>query len=109
MKKLLLLATLFFSASAFAQVTVPITVGKTVVLTATVTAGTAPLSYAWKKNGIALATTGSVVTIPNVQLTDAGSYTVTVSNSAGAATSPPATLAVNLVIPAGPTITITAS
>lgn len=108
MKKLLLLATLFFAASAFGQA-VPITVGKTVTLTAKVTAGTLPLSYAWKKNGVALPTTGSVLTIPNVQLSDAGPYTVTVSNSAGAATSPPVTMSINLVIPAGATITITAS
>jgi hypothetical protein len=51
-------------------------------------AGTAPLSYFWRFNGIAIpgATTTSY-TRTNVQPTDAGAYSAIVSNAAGTATS----------------------
>ena len=53
------------------------------------------LSFQWKKGGVEIpnATTASF-TLNNVQLSDAGSYTVVVTNSEGSVTSQPATLTV---------------
>lgn len=59
--------------------------------------GDAPLAYVWKKDTKTIpGATASVFTIPSTTATDAGSYTVTVSNGAGAATSSAAVLAVNV-------------
>ncbi len=71
--------------------------------------GTAPLSYQWYKNNVAISGANqSTFSIPAVQASDAGSYTAVVSNVAGSATSGAATLAlappgVNLALnlPAG--------
>jgi glucose/arabinose dehydrogenase/regulation of enolase protein 1 (concanavalin A-like superfamily) len=58
--------------------------------------GTAPLSYQWRKNNVNIpGATSSTYTITNVQASDAGNYSVVVSNSAGSATSQNATLTVN--------------
>lgn len=70
-----------------------------------VATGTAPLSYQWSKGSTAIAgATSSTLTLNAVTLASAGSYTVRVSNSAGAVTSNPAMLTVNAVAVA-PTIT----
>ena len=63
----------------------------------TVTAeGAAPLTYQWKKDGVALPAgsrlgevTGRTLTIANAQFTDAGAYTVVVSSAGGSVTSAP--------------------
>src|SRR5207248_1181724 len=75
-----------------------------------VASGSAPLSYQWMKNGIALANGGIVngataatLTLTGVGSSDAGNYSVVVSNSAGSATSTAATL--TIIGPAPPTIT----
>jgi glucose/arabinose dehydrogenase len=69
-------------------------VGGTATFTVSAT-GTAPLSYQWKKNGVNITgATSATYTITNVQLSHAGTYTVTVSNSGGSVTSNPATLTV---------------
>ena len=61
-----------------------------------VAAGTAPLSYQWYKDGAEVSeATDSSYTISSVTSSDAGSYTVTVSNSIGSVTSSAATLTVN--------------
>src|SRR5262249_25316512 len=58
--------------------------------------GTAPLSYQWRFNGTNLAgKTNQSLTIPNVQFTDAGLYSVLVTNDAGAVTSTNAVLTVS--------------
>ena len=65
--------------------------------------GTSPLTYQWKKNGIAIpGATSSTYTIAATSLTDSAVFTVVVSNSAGTATSSNATLTVAdaLVAPA---------
>jgi len=60
-----------------------------------VAGGTAPLSYQWSLNGTALSGgTSSVLTLTNVQTTDAGSYTVVVTNLVGSVASAVATLTV---------------
>jgi hypothetical protein len=61
-------------------------------------AGTAPLTYQWKKGGTAI--TGATATTYSILTTvvgDSGSYTVTVSNAAGSITSSAATLTVTPV------------
>ena len=58
--------------------------------------GTQPLRFKWYFNGTSALATGTKasLTLTNVQLADAGSYLVTVSNTYGFATSAPATLSV---------------
>jgi len=72
-----------------------VVVGFTASLTVTAE-GTAPLSYQWKKDEAVLdGATDATLTITNAQIADAGSYTVEVTNSAGAATSVAAVLTVS--------------
>jgi hypothetical protein len=62
--------------------------------------GTAPFSYQWYFNGTAIGgATGASYTVVDAQQTEAGSYTVAVSNAEGTVTSSPAVLTV--VLPAG--------
>lgn len=63
-------------------------------------------SYQWAKNGVAIpnATTASLA-FPSIQLVDAGSYTVVVTNDSGSANSIAAVLTVNSA-PAAPVFTI---
>jgi hypothetical protein len=57
--------------------------------------GSAPMAYQWLKNGSPVAgATSSQLTIPYVQLSDAGTYRVTVSNPEGSLQSSPAVLVV---------------
>ena len=73
--------------------------GTNVTFTASAT-GTAPLTYIWKFGGIAISgATTSKLQLTNVQTTNEGSYTVTVTNSAGQASS-----AGSLTIEVPPTI-----
>lgn len=59
--------------------------------------GTIALTYQWYKNGIAISgATSSSYQISNAHSGDAGSYTVTVTNSAGVVTSSPASLTVSV-------------
>ncbi|MGD0258717.1 MAG: VWA domain-containing protein, partial [Verrucomicrobiota bacterium] len=72
-------------------------------VTFSVTAGPVPLGYQWRKNGNPLAgATTSTYSITSVSSTDAGSYSVVVSNTAGTATSASATLTVNTATSASP-------
>ncbi|HQL79366.1 MAG TPA: immunoglobulin domain-containing protein, partial [Verrucomicrobiota bacterium] len=67
--------------------------------------GTTPFTYQWRFNGDNLSgATASSYTRANVQLSDAGSYSVVVANSAGSATSANAVLTVT-VPPVPPAIT----
>ena len=57
--------------------------------------GTAPLAYQWRFNGLEIAgATATNLTLSNVQLTNAGSYVVVVTNVAGVVTSTVAVLTV---------------
>jgi len=61
--------------------------------------GTTPMSYFWRIGTTVLTNSASpTFAIPNAQTTNAGSYSVIVSNSLGTATSSNATLTVNVVI-----------
>ena len=75
-------------------------IGNTVVFSVGAT-GTEPLVYQWRKNGLALADGGRIsgvtnqtFTISNIQMSDAGSYGVTVSNLWGVAASAEVSLVV---------------
>ena len=72
------------------------TVGSNVTLTVSAT-GSIPLSYQWLVNGTTLTgATASSLTLTNVQMNQAGNYSVVVSNSAGSASSSNALLTVVL-------------
>ncbi|MDR2429839.1 MAG: chitobiase/beta-hexosaminidase C-terminal domain-containing protein [Puniceicoccales bacterium] len=45
--------------------------------------GSAPITYGWRKNGQLLPCETNVLTLPNVTIDDAGTYTVTVNNPVG--------------------------
>lgn len=62
-----------------------------------VAAGTAPFTYQWRKDGVALSgAMSATLAFSSVQSANAGDYTVVVTNSAGSATSVAATLTVNV-------------
>jgi hypothetical protein len=64
--------------------------------TLTVTASGAGLSYQWSKNNAPISgQTGSSYAVTAASASDAGSYTVTITNSAGQVTSAPATITVS--------------
>jgi len=72
--------------------------GQNATFTVTAT-GTAPLNYQWRFNGANLAgATASSYTRANVQVADAGAYTVVVSNSYGSVTGAVATLTVHFTL-----------
>jgi len=71
-----------------------VTNGATVTFTVTAS-GTGPFNYQWRRNSFDLAgQTAAALSLVGVQAQDAGSYTVRVSNSAGAVTSAAAVLRV---------------
>jgi hypothetical protein len=71
-----------------------VTTGASITLSVTAT-GTSVLSYQWTKNGTVIAgATGASYSIGSVQLSDAGLYAVTITDSTGSATSNNATLIV---------------
>jgi hypothetical protein len=63
--------------------------------------GTPPLTYQWYFNATnaLLGATNANLTLPNVQLYEAGTYSVIVTNNTGSATSSVAQLTVNAVLP----------
>ncbi len=56
--------------------------------------GEAPLMYQWQFNGVGLEITNSTLSLTNLQLSDSGTYSVSVSNNAGICVSPDARLTV---------------
>jgi uncharacterized repeat protein (TIGR01451 family) len=72
-----------------------VTTGSNVTFSVTATGNPTP-TYQWSKGGVAISgATGTSLALTNVQTGDAGTYTVTVTNSAGNVTSTAATLTVN--------------
>ncbi len=68
--------------------------GTAATFSATAT-GTAPLNYQWQFNGANIpGATGSTLTLASVQISDAGNYTVVVTNVAGSITSGAAALTI---------------
>src|SRR5690348_3842774 len=104
-------ATLTVSAAAVAPsiTTQPanqtVTAGQTASFSVIAT-GTAPLTYQWKKNGAAISgATSSSYTTPATTSSDSGAlFAVTVTNTAGSATSNSATLTVKIAT-ASPSVT----
>lgn len=80
--------------------------GRTVTFSVSAT-GSMPLFYQWYFNGTNALSgqTSQVLTLTNLQLTDAGDYTVVVTNIAGAVTSQVATLTV-IILAVPPIITV---
>lgn len=71
-----------------------VVVGNPVTFTVTAT-GTAPLAYQWLFNGVPIAgATSATLSFVSAQSTNAGDYSVRISNSIGTSTSVPATLTV---------------
>lgn len=80
--------------------------GQTLTLTIAVT-GRSPFTYVWKKDSMTLpSATTATLSIPNVQATDAGNYSVTIANADGSAISTTATVSVN-ILPYAKTQTLT--
>ena len=112
MKKFFLISlTLFGLTSVFAQnvpAATPAFVGQSATFLVSVGSGTAPFTYVWKKDGVTLAQTAATFTIPVLALTDGGTYSVTVSNSAGSITAgAQLAVSVQIIAPAGITVTVT--
>jgi gliding motility-associated-like protein len=66
-------------------------------VTFTVIATGSSLSYQWLKNGVNIGGNSPSLTLNNITITDAATYTVRVSNTCGTVTSNPAILTVNTV------------
>ena len=97
------LATLAVTAVAPTITTQPtnqiVNAGTTVTFSVTA-AGSAPLSYHWRKNGSPIAdATSASYSLANPQTVDAGTYSVVVSNGVGSVTSASASLTVNTTQP----------
>ena len=69
--------------------------GETINLSVT-TDGSTSVTYQWRKDGVVLTgATGPILVLPSIGITDAGSYTCSVSNLYGTSTSAAATVAIN--------------
>ena len=76
--------------------------GQNVSITVSI-AGTSPLTYLWRKGGLdVLGATNAAFTLAAARGSDAGSYTVVVSNSAGAVTVGPIVL--NVLVAVSPVV-----
>lgn len=109
MKKLIALFMLIIGA-AFAQAATEAKVGESYQLIATAASGTKPFKFTWFKNNQPIVNqTTDTLLLNNVQLSDAGNYSVAIENSAGRADAPALIFNVTqiIVVPGGVTITIT--
>ena len=81
------------------------TVALNSVVTLSVTSSSVPSpSFAWYFDGLDAGVTSNLLTLPNFQPAQQGTYFVVVSNRVGAVTSAPAYLALNLPLRAGQTL-----
>ena len=91
---------------AFADVTETAPIGSLVIFKVSVATGTAPFAYQWRKDGVNISgATAASYTIAAISATDAGTYTATVTNSAGTTTSDKGIFTVT-VAPGGVTVSI---
>lgn len=69
--------------------------------------GTAPFTYQWRKNGIAISgATAATYILAAARPSDSGVYSVVVANSAGTATSGEVTVTVTAAAPSGVVIAV---
>lgn len=69
--------------------------------------GTAPFTYQWRKNGVAIAgATAATYVVATARPADSGLYSVVVSNSAGSATSGDVQVTVTAAAPSGVVIAV---
>ena len=84
-----------FTTSPASQI---VNAGTPVQFTVVASGSPAP-TFQWQKNGAAIASaTSATLSLPDVHTSDSASYTCVATNTAGSATSNPATLTVNAVI-----------
>ncbi len=84
-----------------------VTAGQAAAFTVTAS-GSAPLTYQWLKNSAGIANaTSATLSFASAALTDAGIYTVNVTNNADSVTSSPATLTVTAPVAPTPPVTTT--
>jgi len=104
-QSVLVCGAIFCATALITVAAVQVTVGSAATLSVVVE-GTAPFSYQWLKDGnkIGGATAGNYV-LNSAQTSDSGTYSVTVSNSAGSTTAPGEII--NVV--AAPTVTTSTS
>jgi hypothetical protein len=94
-----------FGASAGVAFADAVTLGTNVTMTATAD-GTAPFTYQWTKAGVNIpGATNAILTIASFAATDAATYGVTISNSAGSI-STTAVLSQEIIAPSNPKIGI---
>lgn len=106
-KTIALLAALLAASLAPAAQNVTVEDGGSIRFAVTA-AGTQPFTYAWRKSGAVVpGQSGSSYTISPVRMGDAGTYTVTVSNAAGATTSEEVVVTVKASLPSNVTVTTT--
>jgi hypothetical protein len=81
---------------------VSVTVGASATFAVTVTSGTAPVTYQWKRNGVEIVgATSSSYTVATISISDnAAIFSVDVINPAGTLSSATATLSASVVSPA---------
>ncbi len=86
-----------------------VTVGSNVTFTVGA-AGNPPLRYFWKFNGASVGGNSATLSVPNVQLTNAGSYSVIITDSVGTVNSVvTSSVATLTVLPPPPTASFNAS
>lgn len=68
--------------------------------------GVAPLVYQWRRGSVAVGADAPTLRVPSAAITDAGLYTVTVSNSFGSVTTTPVAVQVSNTSPTISTLTL---
>lgn len=87
-KLIALLLALALSVTALNAATGTAAIGQRVTFSVSVSTGTPPFTYQWKKNGVNIAgATAATYVIPAISTGDVGTYTVAVTNPAGSTTS----------------------
>lgn len=119
-KLILILALLVGAVSLEAQASTPTpstapaisksyVIGSPAGLTFVSATGTAPFTFQWRKNGVAISgATTSTLTFAAISVADVGTYDLVVTNSAGATLSNAGSFTVTLIAPGNVIISFTA-